>query len=392
MSSTKAPVVVIIGASYAGNGVARGLLNSLSKSIKVVLINPSDKFYFNIAAPRILTNPDAFRPDQYLLPIESAFSSFPRGSFEFIQGSVYAIDPEKQTVSVSGRQMPVSYDHLVIASGSSTAASRQQGTLAPTKATATGDLQADIETAQKTISKAQSVVIGGAGPVGVELAGEFADAWEKRRAATQVTLVSASHHVLSMLKTGAGVAAEKALTKKGVKLVTSRKIVSAKQPNGSGKWAITLDDGDTLEADIYISSTGVVPNSDFIPSEFLSTGGWVQVDDELRVTAGSQSKHGRRDQLIYAVGDITTHPVRMAMKVGEQVPVVVANLKADITGQGKRATYVQNPKIAMMLVPVGASTGTGVAMGWVVWSKLVSLMKGRDFFVSKAAGLGGLKQ
>jgi apoptosis-inducing factor 2 len=110
----------------------------------------------------------------------------------------------------------------------------------------------------------------------------------------------------------------------------------------------------------------------------------VQVDDELRVTAGSQSKHGRRDQLIYAVGDITTHPVRMAMKVGEQVPVVVANLKADITGQGKRATYVQNPK---MLVPVGASTGTGVAMGWV-WSKLVSLMKGRDFFVSKAAGLG----
>jgi len=118
----------------------------------------------------------------------------------------------------------------------------------------------------------------------------------------------------------------------------------------------------------------------------------VQVDDELRVTAGSQSKHGRRDQLIYAVGDITTQPVRMAIKVGEQIPVVVANLKADITGQGKRATYVQNPKIAMMLVPVGASTGTGVAMGWVVRSKLVSLMKGRDFFVSKAAGLGGLKQ
>ena len=386
--SSKAPVVVIIGASYAGNGVARGLLNSLSKSVKVVLINPSDKFYFNIAAPRIFANSNAFRPDQYLLPIKSAFSSFPSGSFEFIQGSVYAIDPEKQTISISGRQMPVSYDHLVIASGSS-AASSKQGTPAPIKTSPTSDLQADIKSAQKTISKAQSVVIGGAGPVGVELAGEFADAWEKR-ACTQVTLVSASHHVLPMLKTSAGVAAEKALAKKHVKLVTSRKIVSAKQPGGSGKWVITLDDGDTLEADIYISSTGVTPNSDFVPAEFLSTGGWVQVDDELRVTAGSQSKHGRRNQPIYAIGDITTHPVRMAMKVAEQVPVVVANLKADITKQGKRATYVQNPKIAMMLVPIGASTGTGVAMGLVVWSKLVSLMKGKDFFVSKAASLGGL--
>jgi len=371
--------VVVIGASFAGLGVTNGLLKGLSNRVKVVLINPSDKWYFNIAAPRIFAKPSAFNPDQYLITFAKSFSQYGKESFEFIKGSATHIDTaaKKVIVSVPG-QTSVSYDYLVIASGSSTT-SQTTGLPVPFKSTGADDLKNSIRKAQDAIAEAKSIIIGGAGPIGVEFAGELAEAW-KGRTGTSITLVSASEYVLPMLKQSAGQAAEKLLAKNNVKVVREHRVVDAfHQTDGQKGWIVSLDNGEKLKADVYVSSTGVTPNSQFVPDEYLSSEGWVNVDTNFRV--GSQP--------IYAVGDITTHPIRTSMKVAEQIPVVVSNLKADIAGSGKRATYAPNTKM-MMLVPVGSSSGTGQMMGIVPWGKMVAMIKGKDFFVSKARSLAGL--
>ena len=176
---------------------------------------------------------------------------------------------------------------------------------------------------------------------------------------------------------------EKVLAEKNVKVITLRKVVDAVR-NVSGnkaQWIVSLYNGEQLEADVYISTTGVRLNNQFVLPEFLSADGWIAGDDKLCVTGGDGS--------IYALGDITTQPLRTAAKVVEQVSVVVANLKAAILGRGKYSTYSSNEAL-MMIVPIGESTGTGQIFGWKPWGIMVSKIKGKDFFVSKAAGMLGL--
>ncbi|KAJ5524197.1 FAD-dependent pyridine nucleotide-disulfide oxidoreductase [Penicillium frequentans] len=375
--------IVIIGASYCGLGVANGLLKSESDKVKIVLINPSDKVYFNIAAPRILAKPEFFQSSQYLLPIETSFSKYPKESFEFIKGSASRIDTASKVVELSSQQPPISYDYLVIASGSTTSSS-VDGELAPFKPMKDHDLEVSISSIQKAISNANSVIIGGAGPVGVEFAGELAEAFKDKKD-TSITLISASERVLPMLKEKGSLAAENALADKGIKVIASTKVANAVRSASGSKtaWVVNLDNGEQLQADLYISTTGALPNSQFIPAEFLSADGWVNVDENLRVTGGSE------DGLIYALGDITTQPLRTAIKLADQIPVVVSNLKVAILGTGKLVSYNPNGSF-MMVVPIGESTGTGQMFGWKPWGMMVSMIKGRDFFISKAAGMLGL--
>lgn len=370
--------IVIIGGSYTGIGLGKALLKSIP-NIKIVIINPSDKFFFNIASPRILAKPKAFQTDQYLIPIADAFADSPSGNFEFIQGRAIDIDPTSKTVTVSNRG-DISFDYLVIASGSSTPSSiGNASTLAPFKPTGDNNLEASIKAAQHELSIAKTVVIGGAGAVGVEFAGELAEALKGKNA--RITLVSATWHVLPNLKKAASKKAEMILAGKGVTLRRSCKVVKAVRDDTSKKWTVTLDDGKTMETDAYVSTTGVIPNNQFIPAQFLDNKGWVDVDGEMRVKGSSS---------IYAIGDITRHSARLLLKAQEQIPVVSSNLKNDILGQSKRKKYGPDDKL-MMIVPVGSTSGTGQMFGMVPWGKMVAMVKGKDFFVSKARDMIGLK-
>ncbi|KUL83121.1 hypothetical protein ZTR_10989 [Talaromyces verruculosus] len=384
MAEISRPVVVIVGASFGGIQVAKELLASLPNKVKVVLINPSDRWYFNIAAPRIIAKPKAFQPEQYLISIEKGFSKYSSSSFEFVKGTVEAIDVQSKVITAStspdttNAKSNIPYDYLVIASGSSTN-SLSQGSPVPFKPTT--NTEEAIREAQNTISKAKSIIIGGGGPIGVEFAGELAEAWANR-SGTSITLVTNTKHLLPSIKEAAGVAAEKTLAAMNVRVITSQKVTDAKEDNGSNKWIVTLASGEIIKADVYVSTTGVNPNNGFIPTEFLSSDGWVDVDEHFRVK-------GKPRLPIFAIGDITTQPIRTSMKISEQVPVVVGNLKAEILKTTSWVTFKPNQSIVMM-VPIGASTGTGQMMGMKPWGKFVAMIKGKDFFVSKAAKMVGL--
>ncbi|KAJ5212974.1 hypothetical protein N7449_000143 [Penicillium cf. viridicatum] len=371
--------VVIVGASFAGIPIAHSLLKDIP-TVKVTLINPSPTFYFTIAAPRLLAKRNAFKPEQYLLPIEREFSQYRTKSFEFVQGRASAIDVSAKTVSLDTTRN-IHFDYLVIASGSTTASTSQKNAIPiPFKQSNSDDMNTVIQNAQDSISMAESIVIAGAGPIGVELAGEIAEAAQQSGRRVNITLVSASYRILPMLKPAGSATAEKLLTGMGVEIVKNQKVSGAVQSKDSHSWTVTLDEGRKLDVDLYIPTTGVLPNNDFIPENLLDENGWVMVDKGLRVKSRRESAARLP---IFAAGDITNNSMRLSFKAQEQAAVVAANLKAEIVGQGKSKLYNQGDK-TMMVVPVGSTGGTGLIMGWTPWGAMVKMVKGKDFLISKA--------
>lgn len=380
--------IVIIGASFAGLHIAHSVLRDVPDA-KVTLINPSTSFFWNIAAPRIVAKPTAFRSDQYLLPIKEAFASYLTEAFEFIPGTATEIKPTEKTVTVkpnNAEAKTLSYDYLVIASGSTTSATSGSitGTSIPFKPTGNDDIERLIEAAQGHIAGAKEIVIGGAGPIGVELAGELAEAVEQSVNAGKVsiTLVSATDRVLPMLKPSASAAARKLLEHKKIKILTSKRVSGVVTPEDDGsKWTVNLEGGDNLSADLYIPTTGATPNNNFIPKQFLDENGWVTVNKEMRVLSTDGSKLP-----IFAAGDITNNSMRLSFKAVEQAQVAAANLKAEIVGATPIKTYEQKGSI-MMVVPVGESGGTGQVFGVVPFSFMVKMIKGKTYFLEKAASI-----
>ncbi|KAJ5948207.1 FAD-dependent pyridine nucleotide-disulfide oxidoreductase [Penicillium verhagenii] len=376
--------IVIIGASTVGLTAAHDLLRDAQiLNAKVTLINPSATFYWNIAAPRIIAKPKAFRAEEYLLPIKEAFAQYATESFEFILGTVTEMDISNNTVSVTpndGDVKSVAYDHLLIGSGATTPATVGQvtGYSFPFKHTGRDDMKESLEAAQNLTTNAKSIVIGGAGPVGVELAGELAEAAAENSSDLSITLVSATDRILHTLKSSASSTAENQLKKKGVNVITSTRVMAIEASGDS--WVVSLDSGEKITTDIYIPTTGFIPNNSFIPEPLLATEGWVRVDKELRV----QSSENSSVLPIYAAGDITTNWMRLGFKAAEQARVAAHNIKADILRKADRKTYDQGESINMV-VPVGGTGGSGQIFGFVPFNFLVRMIKGKDFLISKAA-------
>lgn len=379
------PTVVIVGGSFGGLGVAQALLKDVP-AVRVVLVSPSRTAFFNIASPRIFADPGAFPPEKYLFKIEDSFKKYGSSAFELIEGRVSAIDPAGKVVTIeeSGKLLP--YDYLLIASGSTTASALgRESAVVPFKSPNTGDIELLVKKAQEEIAGAETILVAGGGPVGVEFAGELAQAF-RGKPRGKITLISLSSRLLPMLKEAASTKAKDLLQKNHVSVRTGRKVLRAEQDSSTKKWRVVLDDDQVITCDMFISTTGVLPNSSFIPTEYLTEDGWVKVDTEFRVKGGN----GNPDRYMYAIGDITAYPERLSTKVHEQIPIVASNIKADVLGLGPRSRYTPKGSVTM-LVPVGGSGGTGQLFGLVPWNWLVAKTKGKDYFIGQAARFLGLE-
>ncbi|KAH8689351.1 hypothetical protein BGW36DRAFT_365124 [Talaromyces proteolyticus] len=382
--SSKRVSVIVIGGSHAGLGVSHKLLRRTPK-VSVTLVNPSDEYYFNIATPRFLVKPGSLPPSKYLYNIPDTFNEYPKGSFTFVKGLVTKIDYLTKSVLVTTGQnsptkddiMSITFDYIVIASGSTTPATVGRGSLKlPFKATAFEDTRKAISEAQKKLHAATRIVIGGAGPLGVELAGELAEASGSKKV---IILVSKTRSLLEGATETVQRTAESLLRRKGVEILKNIRVNQVEQDPETDRWTVTLSSGRKIAADEYISTTGVIPNNDFIPKSFLNHDGWVNVDEHLRLVEDGTSRSDT-----YAVGDITCHPYRLLSRVSLQGATVASNIAASIAKDTRLATYSAEAQKKMMVVPVGQSTGTGHLGGWTLWGCLVWFFKGNDFLTYEA--------
>lgn len=314
-----------------------------------------------------------------MYPIQELFDKYPdevKAGFEFVLGKATAIDVQGKKVAVTetnqGTERDIPYDYLVISSGSTSKAALGGDSLSlkvPFKASKDSNTDIDIKNAQDAIQAAKSVIIGGAGAVGVEFAAELAE----ERPDIQVTLITPTDRVLPTLKNGPRAKAEKVLKAKGIEIVTKEAVETTRFDSAANNWTVTLTTGNTMTADVYIHAAGVVPNNEFIPSALLDEDGWVEVDRHFRASRIPLSAK------IYAVGDITSQPQRIASRMSTLTAAVVSNLKADIVGKGSRSTFDAAKQSVLLAVPLGKSDGTG-QMGWIVFPGFVlAIFKGKDY-------------
>lgn len=83
-----------------------------------------------------------------------------------------------------------------------------------------------------------------------------------------------------------------------VKLQTKVNRSSRIKREGPNQIEISLSDGTTLSADLYIPTSGIVPNSSYIPDQYLDANGFVKVDEYFQVK-------GLENQHVWAIGDVS---------------------------------------------------------------------------------------
>lgn len=147
---------------------------------------------------------------------------------------------------------------------------------------------------------ARLAVIGG-GVVAAEMATAFADL------GSEVTMIIRSG-LLGGLEAMAGQYVADALTGRGVRILRDADTSGATRTDGTV--VLTLNTGETVEADEVLVATGRRPATDDIglPAVGLQDGSWLDVDETLRVLDGDGVPIGGAGDAtsgwLYAVGDV----------------------------------------------------------------------------------------
>lgn len=186
--------VVIVGGQFAGVGTAHRFFKKAAKAglndFHLTLISRDSHFYWNLAAPRGLV-PGQLSEDELFKSIPEGFQQY-GDKFEFVLGSVTALDPESKSLRVVGddkREIKIDYDTLVLATGARTLKE------SPFKsAGSTEGLKHALRDYHSRIDKADTIAIVGAGTTGVETAGELAGAYGSKK---KIILVSVRPQIRS---------------------------------------------------------------------------------------------------------------------------------------------------------------------------------------------------
>lgn len=410
-------VILILGGSYAGMSVAHYTLRHVVPKLpepdeyQVVMVSIGTEVMCRPACPRAMISDDFFAQEKLFVNIPKQFEQYPQGSFRFVQGTALHLDHEKRTVRVqlvsdgSGttRLKNFGFHALVIATGAN-ASSPLIGS--------NGDeeqLRSSWREFRRALPTARHIIIAGGGPTGVETAGEIGEylngrAWffnsKLADPDVKITLLTSGAKLLPVLRPSIALKAEKLLAQVGVTVVKDAPVLEV-TPAGpathdgasdgaetnnttttaSGKVTVTLKDGTSLEADMYIPAFGTTPNTAFVDGKelLLAADGRVQTNAAtLRV-----DKAGPR---IYAVGDASTYARAAVHHILGAVPVLGANMRRDLlAARGLSDNSIdrefKEEKREMQMVPIGRSKGVGAVFGWRLPSFMVWFIKGRDYFL-----------
>lgn len=396
-------LIVILGGSYSGISIAHHVLKHTIASVpdseryQLILISNSSQAMCRPACPRAMIADSMFDQSKLFVDIPDQFQGYSQG-FRFIHGTATDLDVTERTVSVRGHddsERSIKFYALVIATGA-TATSPLHGFQGDAS-----DLRNSWVTFRRALVNAQSIVIAGGGPTGVETAGElgeYLNGWNRKDRKVAITLIS-SGRILPQLRSALSQAAEAYLKKVGVTILKDMKVQST-VPEHAGitdselntSTTITLSDGRTISADIFIPAYGTMPNTRFAPSSILANDGRIKTNARtLRV-----DEAGPR---VYALGDVSNAARPAVHAVLAQVPVLGKNIKSDflLDSSAKSQAVPKDAEFEedvreTQLVPIGKTKGVGAMMGWWIPSFLVWLIKGRDYWLWTTSRIWNGKQ
>lgn len=299
--------------------------------------------------------PGQVKDEELIQPIEPGLRQYPVGSVEFIVADATSLNFNDKTVQISidSAVRNVAYDYLVLATGS-----RQTEPSTPWKASSSyEELITSLHTTSERIKEAKHIVIAGGGSTGVEVAAEIRYKFKDK----QLILLSASDALVGGDSTAASV--ENELQKLGVVVRKGTKAVSS-EPTASGQTTVLLSNGESIVTDFYLPTTGLIPNTEYLPSEVLTETKYADVDEFFQL-----KKHSN----VWAAGDIVSRPragflyteaqvsnplcrISLLLTVIQAVGVA-QNIKHVLAGQDQKP--VRGPFADVLVFAMGRDRGVG---------------------------------
>ncbi len=320
--------VVIVGGGYGGIGVAK----KLDPEADVVLVEPREAFFHNVAALRALVD-NSWLP-RVFLPYDALLR----------RGTV-----------VRDRALEVTAGHVVLASGAELEADvvvLATGSTVPfpgkSRALETAAAIADYTKSREALHEAKHVLLLGAGAVGLELAGEIASAWPDKG----ITIVEMAPEILAgPYRPELRLELKRQLSRLGVEILleTSLAAMPKAAPFAVEAFTVMTSRGTEIAADLWIPCFGLRPESSYLSGTLgtaLTSEGFVEVTPELLVA-------GQTD--VFALGDVTTITPKSAGLAGVQARTVAANIQALANGKALAPYVAPPPGIILPLGPNGGA-------------------------------------
>ncbi|MEV4277444.1 NAD(P)/FAD-dependent oxidoreductase [Actinoplanes xinjiangensis] len=327
-----APKVVVVGGGYAGIVVSR----TLDDIAEVTLVEPKEMFVHHVAHLRAVADPSWI--DRIFFPYDGLLS---RG--RVLRDTATEVRPDRVTLGSGAR---LDADFVVLATGST-------GPF-PARIEAVGhDAAVDrLRELHASLEQSTGVLLLGAGPIGLEFAGEIAAAWPGR----PVTVVDPASELLGGRFTGEmRTEVARQLDDLGVRLLLGTKLDALPDtPAGVVRpFTATTGDGEAIGADLWFACYGSTVPSGHLGADLSAVrqpDGRLPVTEHLRVAG-----HDR----VFAVGDVNDTPeLKTGRAAGRQAEVAAANIRALIEGTTLTA---YEPFPDGMILTLGPSGGAGWA-------------------------------
>lgn len=397
--------IVILGGSYGGLSVAHYTLKHVipqapNKAFQVILISTSSQVFCRPACPRAMLSDDMFPQERLFVDVEAQFLQHAKsGNFQFIKGTAMHLDHAQRIVAIKTEStealQELDFHALVIATGASTPSPLLGFIKDETLLRTCWDLL------RQALPEAKRIVISGGGPSGIETAGELGDYLNGRHRSihsrkfqpcVDITVITSSSRILPALRKGLADKAEKLLAGVGVTVIKNARVKTVIPAQAgiellTSKATIVLEDGKTIDADLYIPATGTTPNTGFISDRsMLVADGRIETNPStLRVDCAGPNAR------VYAIGDASSYSRPAIHNILSAVPILCASMKHDLLLEGGRpkdlSTVEGDGRLftedmrETQLVPIGKGKGVGAAMGFQLPSFLVWLLKGRDYWL-----------
>lgn len=361
--------VSIVGGGYGGITVAK----ALDDVAEVTLIEQKDMFVNHAAALRAAV--DREWAEKIFMPYDKLLKNG-----RVLHATAQAV--KGTTVQVSTGEN-IEADYLVLATGTAYPF--------PAKHTDSSSIvsKARIERGHASLEKAKSVLVVGAGDVGIELVGEITTAFPE----IDVTLIEAGEEILpdKDYKPELRAAISYQLDERGVDVITGDRLASL-PPSDPGVYApftVRTTSGRTLEADMWFRAHGATAATSYLGEDYEDIrryNGTIRVDDHLRVIDHPG---------VWAIGDITdVRETKRADAARAHAAVVAENIRAQIAGQAPTAVY--QPQSELVVLPLGPDGGASQIMRdgvrVVVGPAETVRIKGEDLFLDFVSEQLGLKE
>ncbi|MCL2341607.1 MAG: FAD-dependent oxidoreductase [Firmicutes bacterium] len=270
--------IVIIG-GVAGGATAAARIRRLDEHANITIFEQGEYISFANCGLPYYVGGDIQKKENLLLQTPEGFKR--RYNIDVkVLNQAAEIDKENKRVKVkdlsSGEEYYKEYDVLVLAMGAKP--------FAIFKEAYTVRNIPDIERVKEKAETAESAVIIGGGYVGLELAENL------YKKGLDITIIEKAEHIIASIDKDMAEIVRRYLASKGIKLLLSTGVSAVE--GGT----VTLENGETINADLVISAIGVRPDVEIVKNAGIEIGslGGVLVDEYMQTS----------EKNIYAVGDM----------------------------------------------------------------------------------------